>query len=613
MKKIYFFYILFLTASFGYAQNVPVDFETGGHGASWSWNTFENSDNPALAVVTNPSKAGINTSDKVGQFTARATGQPWAGCESMHGSDIGTFTLDSSTSSIKIMVYKTVISDVGIKLVEAGSGSLGEKKVPNTKINEWEELTFDFSSAEGIAYDQIVVFMDFNLGGRTAETINHFDNITFTPQPPKAEPAQITFRVDMKEYTGTLGVVNLNGTFNGWCGNCNVMTDDDNDKIYEITLPLEPGVIDYKFTVDAWTDQENFAGGEPCTTTKDGFTNRTYTVDGNYAMPAVCFNSCGSCATSNKNNVTFSVNLKDYTDPIGVVNLNGTFNGWCGGCTEMYDNDKDSIYELIVPVADTIEYKYTIDAWTAQEALSPGTSCTKTEGAFTNRYNIQTTDTVLSTVCWNSCDDCSSEPTSADVTFMVDMKRHAASGGTWGVVNLNGTFNDWCGACTPMVDVNSDSIFSVTVNVPLDTMAWKYTLDAWAEQENFTGDESCVVTVDGFSNRSMVVTKDTVLQLMCYNKCVSCDEAARVSSLDFTSLDVYPNPATGTLYIDASTRAGKINNISLVNIQGLEVYSSDVNNTSLTSSVNVSTFASGVYFLKFDSENGVYMHKVIIQ
>jgi hypothetical protein len=39
------------------------------------------------------------------------------------------------------MVYKTEISDVALKFEVAGGGSLGEIKVANTKINEWEELT----------------------------------------------------------------------------------------------------------------------------------------------------------------------------------------------------------------------------------------------------------------------------------------------------------------------------------------------------------------------------------------------------------------------------------------------------------------------------------------
>ena len=45
----------------------------------------------------------------------------------------------------------------------------------------------------------------------------------------------------MNEYTGEFGMVNLNGTFNGWCGECNPMTDEDEDGVYTTTLELDLG------------------------------------------------------------------------------------------------------------------------------------------------------------------------------------------------------------------------------------------------------------------------------------------------------------------------------------------------------------------------------------
>lgn len=168
------------------AQNSPIDFESNGHGADWTWTTFENDDNPPLSIEDNPDKTGINASSKVAKFTARLKGNPWAGCESKHGADIGKFTLSPSTSTVTIMVYKSVKSDVGIKLVDDMSGSLGEIKVANTKINTWEELTFDLSTREGIEYDQIVIFMDFDT--RTQDNICYFDNVTFGTLKPLAVP-----------------------------------------------------------------------------------------------------------------------------------------------------------------------------------------------------------------------------------------------------------------------------------------------------------------------------------------------------------------------------------------------------------------------------------------
>ena len=188
------YYLLLKSGGAVLAQNYPIDFETGGNGATWTWTVFENSGNPSLEIVTNPNTGGINSSATVAKFTALQTGQPWAGCESQHGSDIGTFSLDASNSTLKIMVYKTVISDVGLKFVIPTSGSLGEIKVANTITNAWEELTFDFSShiglPEAIGIDQIVVFPDFNLGGRTQDNIIYFDNISFSPATVPESPAE---------------------------------------------------------------------------------------------------------------------------------------------------------------------------------------------------------------------------------------------------------------------------------------------------------------------------------------------------------------------------------------------------------------------------------------
>ena len=58
------------------------------------------------------------------------------------------------------------------------------------------------------------------------------------------------------------------------------MDDSDNDGVYELNVPLPNGTYEYKFTLDGWAQQESFSDGDPCTTTIDGFVNRTLTVDG---------------------------------------------------------------------------------------------------------------------------------------------------------------------------------------------------------------------------------------------------------------------------------------------------------------------------------------------
>ena len=168
-----------------YNLTLPIDFETSGHGANWAWNIFENDTNPPLEFVANPNASGINTSATVAKITALQTGNPWAGTETVHGEMGITWDLSASNAIIKVMVYKTVISDVGVKLVNPSGGAQIEIKVTNTVVNAWEELTFDFTSRIGNGLDgstnidQIVVFPDFDEAGRTSDNVVYFDNITF--------------------------------------------------------------------------------------------------------------------------------------------------------------------------------------------------------------------------------------------------------------------------------------------------------------------------------------------------------------------------------------------------------------------------------------------------
>ena len=160
--------------------NTPIDFESNGYGADWTWTVFENNDNPPLEIVSNPNSSGINTSSKVAKFTALKAGTEFAGCESQRGSDIGSFKFDDNNSTVKIMVYKTIISDVGLKFVESDGAAEPPVRVSNTKINEWEELTFDFSKSIGAGNTgvivQIVIFPDIK---DRSDNIIYFDNISF--------------------------------------------------------------------------------------------------------------------------------------------------------------------------------------------------------------------------------------------------------------------------------------------------------------------------------------------------------------------------------------------------------------------------------------------------
>ncbi len=184
MKKL-LFGIMMLFALNVFAQSThTVDFEPAGVGADWAWIMTENDDNPPLEFIANPVSGGINTTPTVAKFTARVTGNPWALCFT---DDDGEFTFDATNATVTIMVYKPVISNIGIKF--EGASPAVEIQMPNTVTNQWEEITFDFSASIGNTYSRLVIIPDF--ATRTQENIIYFDNIQVpdgVPAGPLPEP-----------------------------------------------------------------------------------------------------------------------------------------------------------------------------------------------------------------------------------------------------------------------------------------------------------------------------------------------------------------------------------------------------------------------------------------
>ncbi len=194
--KIITFFSMMLISSLGFAQAThTIDFEPAGIGSGWSWTASDNA--PSFSEITNPVSGGINTSATVVEFIAYTTDQNWALC---HTDDNGEFTFDATNSTVKIMVYKSVTSNVAIKL--EGTSPDIQLVVPNTLINQWEELTFDFSEKIGSTYNKIVVIPDFvepyvTGKDRTTDNTIYFDNIQIPeggvvnePEPTSVSPIQ---------------------------------------------------------------------------------------------------------------------------------------------------------------------------------------------------------------------------------------------------------------------------------------------------------------------------------------------------------------------------------------------------------------------------------------
>jgi plastocyanin len=393
----------------------------------------------------------------------------------------------------------------------------------------------------------------------------------------------VTFQVDMSDYTGAFGTVNLNGTFTGWCGGCIAMNDSDGDNVYTVTVDLAADTVEYKFTLDAWTAQEEFAGGESCTSTIDGFTNRSYIVDGDATLPVVCFNSCDACESegdgggdptpSDSLAVSFSVDMNNYAGTFGFVNVSGTWNDFCGDCNQMTDDDMDGIWTATIdlPEGENYRYKFQVDAWADEEDLAPGDNpvgpCVVKSGGFTNRdLDVAGADPIaLDTVCWGSClacvgqddilgctDDMASNYDATatandgsciyDVTFSVNMSEYALAGTD--SVYVNGEFNGWCGPCNVMLDEDGDGVYQTTIPLTYDYYEYKFTVNGWDAQENLAGLDGCVTENFGFTNRVLQLFGNQSEPVVCWNSCSNCEGSGAILGCTDPSASNYAATAT---------------------------------------------------------------------
>ncbi len=218
----------------------------------------------------------------------------------------------------------------------------------------------------------------------------------------------VTFRVDMSEQSG-FTTPEVNGSFNGWCGNCTAMTDSDNDSIWEITVTLAEGTYEYKFSFDNWSGQETLVPGSSCTITTGEFTNRFLELTSDDTLDVVCFGTCSQCGeTSGPVLLTFAVDMSNVPFDFTAPELNGTFNNWCGSCAAMTDDDNDGVWTIAIPleVDSSYQYKFTYDNWTGQEQLNAADPCVMVMDGFINRYITVTPNMDLPAVCWESCNAC---------------------------------------------------------------------------------------------------------------------------------------------------------------------------------------------------------------
>lgn len=169
MKKITLLFFT-LISTFGFTQNLPLDFES-----TTTPYSFIDFDGGVATKIANPQISGINTSANVMQMV-KGSGAVWAGSKITMSNPI-----DFTTERLfKVKVFSPVAGKRLLLKFEGASFAFEKLSSPITTANVWEELTFDFSTdAVNNLNNQIVFIFDLGTQGDGSPNSTYlFDDVT---------------------------------------------------------------------------------------------------------------------------------------------------------------------------------------------------------------------------------------------------------------------------------------------------------------------------------------------------------------------------------------------------------------------------------------------------
>ena len=509
------------------------------------------------------------------------------------------------------MVYKSTISDVGIKFAKNDNSAIAEIKVPNTKINEWEELTFDFTSkigsAESVDITQIIVFPDFISGGpnsRPSTTISYFDNITFSggttlaePTAPAAAPTKPAADV-ISLFSNAYTNVPIDTWRTGWSAatltDMKVGTDDvkkysglDFVGVEMVANKLNITTMDL-FEFDVWTPNSTslrfklvdfgtdgaFGGGDD----KEHETTVTPTINGWYHVSVPIANMTGLTTKANIAQLIFASSPAG-TSVIYVDNILFSKNPVFAEPT-VAATTPTKLANDVISLFSNAYTNVTVDTWRTSwssatlEEIKIGTNDVKKYTGLdfvgvetvANKINISTMDSFEFDV-WT--------PNSTSLRFkVVDFGADGAFGG------------------------GDDKEHETTITPSLN--GWNHVATAISSMTGLTTKSNIAQLV--FASApvgSSIIYLDNVL--------FSKKPAVGLASIAQETIGVFPNPASNSLSI---TSTKNIQVVTIYNALGQAVLTTSPNANNAT--VDIAALPNGLYTVKA-SINGVDAFKKIIK
>lgn len=517
------------------------------------------------AVVTDPTDA----SNKVAEVLKSNTAELWA------GTTIGTndgfakkIPFSANTPKLTMRVWSP---DSGIvvrlKAEDPANPTISvETDAITFKKNDWQTLEFDFSKqATGTAainysntYQKLSVFFNFGVTGAAAGAKTYyFDDVEMGSALFKQIDLPVTFDASDVDYT----MIDFGGNISA------IVADP-------MTASNKVGKVEKTATAELW------AGTTIGTT--DGFAN------------AIPFD-----ATHN------TITVKVYSPDAGiVVKLKAE---------DINDPSKSVETDVTTKVAN--QWELLRFDFTKNSNGTPAINYNTTYKKLSIFFNFGVTGATAGSKTYyfdSVAMGGSSTPSKVNVTFQVDARNVTL--GTGEVLTLNGSFNNWCGACAPMTKTAGSDVWTLTV--PLDTATeyeYKFVVGNWVKDEKLAVGLPCVKTTGQFTNRVFRTGYDAdTLPEVCWESCQACG-ASNVTEQMSSALRVFPNPASSQVMVQLDAAAAEGANISVWNSLGQEVLSGRFAAGQRETQLDVSSLRTGIYLIKIQGNGTSWSQKIQVQ
>jgi beta-glucanase (GH16 family) len=179
---------------------------------------------------------------------------------------------------------------------------------------------------------------------------------------PDPDNSEVTFLVDMhNEQIDESGVYVSGGDVQLAGPSGILMSDSDNDNIWSVTIPLEPGTYTYKFR-NGYYNYWDGPGWEDANSLEDcgvgEWNDRQITVsDEDFIVGPYCFSSCEPCENENSCDISGDINndnVLNVLDVVGIINIILT-NDISNPCSDYNQDGVTNVLDIVSLVSVILE------------------------------------------------------------------------------------------------------------------------------------------------------------------------------------------------------------------------------------------------------------------